>query len=139
MISNVERTAIRTEIEAILKDYGIGPPQEVDLSAEDSLRARTIATRLMHGDMDRHELSKLDDTIGRAVAIAAQRLMTLRNSIPIRQLQKTNPYYSVFQAKIVRDRVNVTQRRPCREDCRERRVGRSTLVRYDTGNAEASR
>jgi hypothetical protein len=105
MASPIEQAQIRAEVESVLRDYGIvGKPDEANLSVSDIVRLREIALRVIHGDMDREELSIMTPEMTAELSAIVQHLIALRSSTPVRELEEINPYYSAFQPKVIWDR-----------------------------------
>ena len=105
MTSPTEQAQIRAEVESVLRDYGIvGKPDEANLSMSDIVRLREIARRVIHGYMDREELSALTPEMAAELSLMVRQLFALRSSTSVRQLEETNPYYSASQPKVVKDR-----------------------------------
>jgi hypothetical protein len=98
-----EREQIRSEVEAILQEYGVTPSIASHLSPADALRLRDIARRVINGDMDREELSSLSEGLAAELSVTVQRLMALKSAGTIRELEELNPYYTIFQPVVVRD------------------------------------
>lgn len=104
MANGNERAEILSEVSGILRDHGIVPDPATSLSAEDAVLVRDVALRIIRGDIDREELLSLSDSLTNEVTMAVQRLMALKDTRPIRELEERNPYYSAFQPKVIRDR-----------------------------------
>jgi hypothetical protein len=99
-----ERDVIRAEVESALRNYGVPQSEElVTLTGDELIRVRAIASRIVHGDVDKDELSNLTESVRGAVAAAVQRLMELRSSSRVQELQTINPYYSVSQPRVIHD------------------------------------
>lgn len=106
MTSPTEQAQIRAEVESVLRDYGIvGKPDDSSLPVRDFVRLREVALRVIHGDMDKEELSAMTPEMTAELPATVQHLIALRSSKSVRQLEELNPYYSAFQPRVVRDRV----------------------------------
>jgi hypothetical protein len=104
MSDQEERHAIRHDLDSVFRTQT--SPQDGPLSqltTHELIEVRNIAARIISGDVDRDELSALGDPVGSAVAEAVRRLMSLRESRQVLDLQLKNPYYSVSQPRIVRE------------------------------------
>jgi hypothetical protein len=106
MTSPAEQDQIRAEIEFIMHGHGIpAGADESDLPVADVVMLREIARRVIHGDMDREQLSSLTPEMSAALDSMVRHLIALKSSTSVRQLEELNPYYSAFQPKVVRDGV----------------------------------
>jgi hypothetical protein len=103
MAQRNERAEILAEVGGVLRDHGVTSDLATSLSAEDAVHVRSVALRIIQGDIDREELLALSEGLANEVTITVQRLMALKNTPPIRDLEERNPYYSVFQPKVIRD------------------------------------
>lgn len=104
MTSPAEQNQIRTEIESVMRGYGIpAKADESDLPVSDVVMLREIARRVIHGDMDREQLSSLTPEMSVELDRIVRHLIALKSSTSVRQLEELNPYYSAFQPKVVRD------------------------------------
>ena len=99
-----EQDQILAEVESILPDHGVvGKPDESHLTLHDVVQLREIALHMIHGDMDREQLSALTPEMTAELSTMVQNLIALRSSLSVRQLEELNPYYSAFQPRVVRD------------------------------------
>jgi len=98
------RDEIRGEIESVLRTYGItAGPERSQLNASDFAHLKEVALRLIRGYVDESEISDLSDDAIAELPIMMQSLILLRNSPTVRDLEASNPYYTVFQPSVVRD------------------------------------
>ena len=106
MISPKEQSQILAEVESILREHGIvGVPAEGHIAALDFVRVREIAHRVLHGDMNREELSALTPEMTAELSVMVKHLIALRSSASVRQLEGLNPYYSAYNPGIIRDGI----------------------------------
>jgi len=105
-----ERDSMRSQLESLLREYGITPPSPLattGLSVQDLRRLRDVAVSIIQGNIDRDEVAKLGKEAAEQLTAMVNHLMSLRASDRLRELQEVNPYYSAFGSKIVRDNVKV--------------------------------
>jgi len=102
-----EREVVRKEIETVLEEYGINPvSQSHSRLAPDKFRkVRDVAMQIIHGNIDREEISKLDKSLTDELSAMVQHLMSFKKAAPLRELQEINPYYTPFGSKVIRDSV----------------------------------
>jgi hypothetical protein len=109
MSGDREYDAVRKEVEAILRQYGIHAPNQSSafshphLNADELRIVRDVANRIIHGKIDKNEITNLNKMLADEIPVMVQYLMSLKNRSPIRGIQETNPYYEPFSSKVVRD------------------------------------
>jgi hypothetical protein len=100
-----EHETVRKEIEAVLEEYGISSTSQSHskLTPDEFRRVRDIATQIIHGNIDKEEISKLNKILIGEISAMVQYLMSLKKTAPIRDLQEINPYYTPFSSRVIRD------------------------------------
>lgn len=105
MQQDAESESIAREVEEVFLRHGIRPNCETQyrLNPEQYRTVRDLAMSVVRGNIPIKKIRDLPAELSSELSAMIKRLIALKGTVPVRQMQERNPYYDVLTSRVVRD------------------------------------